>query len=118
MRVLLIWILACSIGFAQRPTLTDEESVAQAVITEIEEVFQSADFIKKKERKFKGVSGYMVIDISVIQNGKVSTFFKAESDISDIDFINFMSDYILTHKFRFKLPKKQRYKIRHKLNFN
>ena len=35
----------------------------------------------------------------------------------DIDFINFMSDYILTHKFNFKLQKQQRYKIRYTTTF-
>jgi hypothetical protein len=41
----------------------------------------------------------MVIDISVVQNGKVATFFKVDSDIKNIDFINFMSSYILITNF-------------------
>jgi hypothetical protein len=59
----------------------------------------------------------MVVDIGIVQNGKVSSFFKVESDIKDIDFINFMSDYILNHKFNFKLQKQQRYKIRYTITF-
>lgn len=104
-------------GMAQRPTLTDEDEVAQTVIAEIDEVFKSPDFTRKKEKRFKEVSGTVTVDIGVIRNGKVSTFFNAGTDIRDIDFINFMSDYILDHKFRFKLKKNQRYKIRHTLNF-
>ena len=103
--------------WSQRPVLTDEEIVSEMVTTEMNEVFQSSDFIKKKNKKFSDVTGDMVIDITVIQSGKVATFFKVDSTIKDIDFINFMSEYILTHKFKFKLEKKKRYKIRYNISF-
>lgn len=103
--------------WSQRPILTDEEIVSEMVTTEMNEVFQSSDFIKKKNKKFSDVTGDMVIDITVIQSGKVATFFKVDSTIKDIDFINFMSEYILTHKFKFKLEKKKRYKIRYNITF-
>lgn len=102
---------------AQKPVLTDEEVVTETVIKEIDEVFQSEDFQKKKTKKYAEVKGTMVIDIGVVQNGKVSTFFKVDSDIKNIDFINFMSGYILDHKFKFKLQKQQRYKIRYTITF-
>lgn len=102
---------------AQRPVLTDEEIVNEEVTKEIDAVFASADFLKKKSKKYADVKGTMVVDIGVVQNGKVSSFFKVDSDIKDIDFINFMSDYILTHKFNFKLQKQQRYKIRYTTTF-
>ena len=99
--------------FTQRPVLTDEEEVSATVIQEIDEVFKADDFTKKKNKKYSDVKGTMVIDIGIVQNGKVSSFFKVDSDIKNIDFINFMSDYILQHKFKFKLQKQQRYKIRY-----
>lgn len=102
---------------AQRPVLTDEEQVAEMVTKEIDEVFQSEDFLKKKNKKYAEVKGTMVIDIGVVQNGKVSTFFKVDSEVKNIDFINFMSSYILDHKFKFKLQKQQRYKIRYTVTF-
>ncbi len=104
-------------SYCQRPILTDEEVVAETVTKEINEVFQSSDFLKKKNKKFDTVIGTMTVDIGVIQNGKVSTFFKVDSDIKDIDFINFMSKYILDHKFQFKLQKRQHYKIRYSITF-
>ena len=103
--------------WSQRPVLTDEETVSEMVSTEMHEVFQSPDFIKKKNKKFSEITGDMTIDITVIQSGKVATFFKVDSTIKDIDFINFMSEYILTHKFKFKLEKKKRYKIRYNISF-
>lgn len=102
---------------AQKPVLTDEEAVAETVTKEIDEVFQSEEFLKKKNKKYAEVKGTMVIDIGVVQNGKVSTFFKVDSDIKNIDFINFMSSYILDHKFKFKLQRQQRYKIRYTVTF-
>jgi hypothetical protein len=102
---------------AQRKVLTDEETVREAVTQEVDAVFRSEDFLKKKNRKFSDVSGTMIIDIGVVQNGKVSSFFKVGSEINNIDFINFMSDYILDHKFNFKLQKQQRYKIRYTVTF-
>lgn len=102
---------------AQRPVLTDEEVVSETVTKEIDQVFQSSDFSKKKTKKYADVKGTMVVDIGVVQNGKVSSFFKVDSDIKNIDFINFMSDYILNHKFQFKLQKQQRYKIRYTITF-
>lgn len=102
---------------AQKPVLTDEEVVSETVTKEIDEVFKSPEFLKKKSKKFSDVKGIMVIDIGVVQNGKVSTFFKVDSDIKNIDFINFMSSYILDHKFQFKLQKQQRYKIRYTITF-
>ena len=102
---------------AQRPVLTDEDIVTEMVTKEVNEVFQSQEFTKKKNKKFSDVKGTMTIDIGVVQNGKVATFFKVDSDIKNIDFINFMSDYILEHKFQFKLEKQQRYKIRYSITF-
>ena len=110
-------LLISPVMHAQRPVLTDEEVVSETVTKEIDEVFQSSDFTKKKAKKYADVKGTMVIDIGVVQNGKVSSFFKVDSDIKNIDFINFMSDYILNHKFQFKLQKQQRYKIRYTITF-
>ncbi len=111
--------LGCFISHvnAQRPVLTDEEQITEVVTNEINEIFQSQDFAKKKTKKYADVKGTMIIDIGVVQNGKVSSFFKVDSEIKNIDFINFMSDYILNHKFQFKLQKQQRYKIRYTVTF-
>jgi hypothetical protein len=102
---------------AQKPVLTDEEVVIETVTKEIDDVFVSKEFLNKKNKKFTDIKGTMVVDIGIVQNGKVSSFFKVESDIKDIDFINFMSDYILNHKFNFKLQKQQRFKIRYTITF-
>ena len=80
-------------------------------------VFKSEDFLKKKTKKFNEVKGTIVADIGVIQNGKVATFFKVDSDIDNAMFTNFISEYILEHKFNFKLQKQQRYKIRYSITF-
>lgn len=111
--VFTFFLLCSTNAFAQRPVLTDEEEVSATVTKEIDEVFKAEDFTKKKNKKFPDVKGTMVVDIGIVQNGKVSSFFKVDSDIKNIDFINFMSDYILNHKFQFKLQKQQRYKIRY-----
>ncbi len=102
---------------AQRPILTDEEQITEIVTNEVNQLFQSKDFIKIKSKKFADVKGTMTIDIGIVQNGKVSTFFKVDSDINNANFTNFMSDYILDHKFQFKLQKQQRYKIRYTITF-
>lgn len=112
-----LFVFCTTGGYSQRPVLTDEEVVSETVTKEIDQVFQSAEFVKKKNKKYADVKGTMTIDIGIIQNGKVSSFFKVESDIHNIDFINFMSDYILDHKFQFKLQKQQRYKIRYTATF-
>ncbi|MBS1535813.1 MAG: hypothetical protein U0X58_12995 [Flavobacteriaceae bacterium] len=104
-------------ALAQRPVLTDEEQVTEMVTKEVDEMYHSEEFLKKKNKKFAEVKGTMVVDIGVVQSGKVSSFFKVDSEIKDIDFINFMSDYILTHKFKFKLQKQQRYKVRYSITF-
>lgn len=98
---------------AQKKLLTNDEDVKEAVTTEIDALFASKDFLKIKNKKYADVKGTMTVDVGVVQNGKVSTFFKVDSDIKNIDFINFMSDYILDHKFYFKLEKQQRYKVRY-----
>lgn len=112
-----LFLMCSTTAFAQRPVLTDEEEVSATVTKEIDEVFKAEDFTKKKNKKYPDVKGTMIIDIGVVQNGKVSSFFKVDSDIKNIDFINFMSDYILHHKFQFKLQKQQRYKIRYTATF-
>lgn len=104
-------------GFSQKKTLTDEEAVQEAVIQEVDAVFKSEEFLKKKRKKHNDVTGSMTIDIGVVQNGKVSTFFKVDSEIKNADFTNFVSDFILNHKFYFKLQKQQRYKIRYTTTF-
>jgi hypothetical protein len=110
-------ILFSTPAFSQKKVLTDEEEVAEMVTKEIDAEFQSESFLKKKNKKFATVSGTVTIDVGVVQNGKVSTFFKVDSDIKNPDFINFMSEYILDHKFYFKLQKQQRYKIRYTITF-
>lgn len=119
-KILLFFLFIATTSFtswAQRPVLTDEEQVIEMVTKELDQVFQDKDFVKKKNKKFSDIKGFMVIDVSVIQSGKVATFFKVDSDIKNIDFINFMSSYILEHKFEFKLQKQQRYKIRYNITF-
>lgn len=102
--------------FAQkRPVLTEEEQVQEAVTKEVDALIKSEDFLKKKNKKFKEIKGYIVVDIAVVQNGKLSSFFKVDSDIKNIDFIEYISDLLLKQKFEFKLPKQQRYKIRQTL---
>lgn len=103
--------------FSQKKVLTDEEEVTEMVTKEMDEVFHSADFLKKKNKKFANVTGTIVSDIGVIQSGKVSTFFKVDSDINNPMFTNFLSDYVLEHKFYFKLQKQQRYKVRYTITF-
>ncbi|MEO5912414.1 MAG: hypothetical protein ABIP95_16125 [Pelobium sp.] len=105
-------------SFSQKKQiLTDEEQVQEEVSKEVEATFKSEDFLKKKNKKFAAVSGYIVTDISVVKNGKVATFFKVDTDIKNIDFFEFLSDYLLDYKFNFKLPKQQKYKIRQTIEF-
>lgn len=113
--VLFLFVSAPS--FSQKKVLTDEEEVAEMVTKEMDELFQSKDFLKQKDKKFKDVKGTIVSDIGVIQSGKVSTLFKVDSDINNPNFTNFLSDYILDHKFYFKLQKQQRYKVRYSITF-
>ena len=75
---------------AQRPILTDEEQITEVVTKEVNEIFRSEEFLKKKNKKYAEVKGAMTIDIGVVQNGKVSSFFKVDSEIKNIDFINFI----------------------------
>lgn len=100
----------------KRPVLTDEEQIQEAVTLEIQTLFKSSDFLKKKNKKFSGVKGYIVVDMAIVQNGKVSSFFKVDTDIKNIDFIEYVADLILKEKFAFKLPKQQRYKVRQTIN--
>ncbi|OAQ38767.1 hypothetical protein A5893_12015 [Pedobacter psychrophilus] len=100
-------------SFSQKKQiLTEEEQVQEEVGKEIETAFKSEAFLKKMSKKFPTIKGYVVTDISVVQNGKIATFFKVDSDIKDNDFFEFLSDYLLNYKFNFKLPKQQKYKIR------
>ena len=117
--IILCLLIGTSISlpaFAQkRPVLTEEEQVQEAVTKEVDAVIKSEDFVKRKNKKFKEVKGYIVVDIAVVQNGKLSSFFKVDSDIKNIDFIEYVADLLLKQKFDFKLPKQQRYKIRQTL---
>lgn len=111
---LLFFILLAGLNVSaqKRATLTDEEQVQEEVSKEVEAAFKSEAFLKKKNKKFATVTGYIVTDISVVTNGKIATFFKVDSDIKNNDFFEFLSDYLLSYKFNFKLPKQQKYKIR------
>ena len=113
--VLLLFVSAPS--FSQKKVLTDEEEVSEMVTKEMDELFQSKDFLKQKDKKFKDVKGTIVTDIVVIQSGKVATFFKVDCDIKNPMFTNFLSEYVLDHKFYFKLQKQQRYKVRYSITF-
>lgn len=100
----------------KRPVFTEEEQVQEAVTQEIETLFKSEDFLKKKNKKFSTVKGYIVVDMAIVQNGKVSSFFKVDSDIKNIDFMEYLADIVMKEKFAFKLPKQQRYKVRQTIN--
>jgi hypothetical protein len=113
----LFLLLSSVSAFSQKKVLTDEEEVTEMVTKEMDELFQSKDFLKQKDKKFKDVKGTIVSDIGVIQSGKISTLFKVDSDIDNPNFTNFLSDYIIDHKFYFKLQKQQRYKVRYTITF-
>ncbi len=104
-------------SYGQRPTYSEDEIIVKTVTDEMDQVFKSPDFLKKKNKQFQDITGTMVVDIGIIQSGKVATFYKVENTITNIDFINFVSEYILQHKFKFKLPKKMRHKIRYSITF-
>ena len=59
----LFFFLVSNPAFSQKPVLTDEDAVTETVTKEIDEVFKSEDFLKKKNKKFKEVAGTMVVDI-------------------------------------------------------
>ncbi len=113
----IFFLLVSAPSFSQKKVLTDEEEVTEMVSKEMDDLFQSKDFLKQKGKKFKDVKGTIVTDVGVIQSGKVSTFFKVDSDINNPNFTNFLSEYILEHKFYFKLQKQQRYKVRYSITF-
>jgi hypothetical protein len=113
----LFLVLFSTTAFSQKKVLTDEEEVTEMVTKEMDELFQSKDFLKQKDKKFKDVKGTIVTDVGVIQSGKVSTFFKVDCDIKNPMFTNFLSEYVLEHKFYFKLQKQQRYKVRYSITF-
>jgi len=77
--VLLLFVSAPS--FSQKKVLTDEEEVTEMVTKEMDELFQSKDFLKQKDKKFKDVKGTIVTDIGFIKSDKVATFFKLDCDI-------------------------------------
>jgi hypothetical protein len=112
-----LFLFVSAPSFSQKKVLTDEELVSEMVTKELDEIFHSDDFLKKKNKKFETVTGTIVTDIGIIQSGKVSTFFKVDSDINNPNFTNFLSEYILEHKFYFKLQKQQRYKVRYSITF-
>ena len=114
--VLFTVFFSINVQAQKRPVLTEEEQVQEAVTLEIEKLFKSEDFLKKKNKKFSTVKGYIVVDMAIVQNGKVSSFFKVDSDIKDIDFIEYLTDLVMKEKFAFKLPKQQRYKVRQTIN--
>lgn len=113
----LLLLLFSSPSFSQRKVLTDEEEVTEMVTKEMDELFQSKDFLKQKDKKFKDVKGAIIFDIGVVQSGKVATLFKVDSEINNAMFTNFLSNYVLDHKFYFKLQKQQRYKVRYSITF-
>jgi hypothetical protein len=114
---MVLFLFVSTAVFSQKPVLTDEEQVTEMVTKEIDELFHSKDFLKQKDKKFKDVKGTIVTDIGIIQSGKVSTFFKVDCDIKNPNFTNFLSEYVLEHKFYFKLQKQQRYKVRYSITF-
>lgn len=113
---ILIMLFSFKSHAQKKIVLTEEEEMQEAVTKAVDELFKSEDFLKKKNKKFNDVKGYVVVDIAVVQNGKVSSFFKVDSNIKDIDFIEYLSETVLKNKFAFKLPKQQRYKIRQTIN--
>lgn len=112
-----VFFLNSNPAFSQKLLLNDQEQVEKAVTTEINAVFHDSDFLKKKAKQFDEITGTMTIDIGVQHSGKVTSFFKVEDNINNPKFTNFVSDYILKHKFYFKLNKKQRYIIHYTANF-
>ena len=51
--IFLFGILTLNSIAQQRPVLTDEEQITETVTNEINELFQSKDFLKIKNKKFR-----------------------------------------------------------------
>ena len=115
--IVLFLFFSATIMAQKKQVLTDEEQVTEMVTKEMDELFKSKDFLKQKDKKFKDIKVTIVTDVGIIQSGKVSTFFKVDSEIDNPNFTNFLSEYILEHKFYFKLQKQQRYKVRYSITF-
>lgn len=52
----LFFFLFSAPTYAQKPVLTDEDAVTETVTKEIDAVFKSEGFLKKKDKKFKDVT--------------------------------------------------------------
>lgn len=101
----------------QKRSLENETEVAAQVKQELDAFFSSPNFLNYKDKKYPDVKGSFVVEVSVSDNGKVVTFFKVSSEIQSADFLNDISNSILHHRFNFRLPKKQRQKVRYTYTF-
>ena len=89
--IVLFLFFSATIMAQKKQVLTDEEQVTEMVTKEMDELFKSKDFLKQKDKKFKDIKGTIVTDVGIIQSGKVSTFFKVDSEIDNPNFTNFLS---------------------------
>ncbi len=110
--ILLFFISGITNLLAQKPQLQTKEEVEAAVEKEMSAFVKTPTFQNEIRKKFPKMNGEVTVDLGIDDKGKVNSFFKVESTIMQIDFMEFLSNKLLDHNFNFKLEKNKRFKIR------
>ena len=110
--ILLFFISGITNLLAQKPQLQTKEEVEAAVEKEMSDFVKTPTFQNAIRKKFPKINGEVTVDLGIDDKGKVNSFFKVESTIMQIDFMEFLSDKLIDHNFNFKLEKNKRFKIR------
>lgn len=119
----LIFLLSMSQSFGQKKKfLTTQEEVMEAAYTTLDQWMESGELktaIEKGLDKATGVeqiSGKFIYDITLRKKGEVASVFKVDSEAA-IEVQNYLTNYLKTLKFPFKMPKNKSFKLRYEFNF-
>lgn len=118
MKLMLILALTfwvhCS-AFAQKVVLNNQVDLDKIIQNELVSLTINKSFKHKVNRDFAGILGYVIVDIMINRKGKVTSIFTKETNLTNIDFLEFLNDKILEHNFNLVLAKGENIKTTQKL---
>ncbi|MGE4542370.1 MAG: hypothetical protein AB7D35_14010 [Bacteroidales bacterium] len=116
--IMLLSLLISGVYAQKKVLIEDYQKVIEAAKAEFDEAMKAPEGALYLFAEKHQIKGTFVLSITIHEKGKVVTVFVKKNEGGSIPSQNTLKDYLMKHRFNFKMPKGNDYKFDHTFQFN
>lgn len=116
--IMLLSMLFGGVHAQKKVLIEDYQKVIEAAKAEFDEAMKAPEGALYLFAEKHQIKGTFVLSITIHEKGKVVTVFVKKNEGGSIPSQNTLKDYLMKHRFNFKMPKGNDYKFDHTFQFN